>query len=62
MRRMSRGTPYILATSEVENVLKSLTPKMGDHVASLLDMSGDQWRALPDDVKVLVNKGLSQGM
>lgn len=52
MRRISRGTPYILSATEVENVLRSLTPKMEEHIASLLDISADQWRKLEDPVKV----------
>lgn len=44
MRRISRGTPYILTTSDIENVLGSLTPAIEEAVASLLDMTVDEWR------------------
>lgn len=44
MRRISRGTPYVLTTADIENVLGSLTPRIEEAVASLVDMTVDQWR------------------
>lgn len=50
--RLSRGTPYVLNASDVENVLGSLTPRMANTIAGLLDLTAGQWHALDDRVKV----------
>lgn len=47
MKRLSRGTPYVLSTADVENVIASLPPRVENAIASLLDMTLDQWRRLP---------------
>lgn len=44
MKRISRGTPYVLTTGDVENVLGSMTPRMEESIAALLDMPVDEWR------------------
>lgn len=51
-RRISRGTPYVLTSGEVEIALKSLTPKTVLAIASLLEMTVADWDALDDRMKV----------
>lgn len=50
--RLSRGTPYILSSSDIENVLKSMTPKFEANIARILDMTDEEWRTLDKKVKV----------
>lgn len=44
MRRMSRGTPYVMTTGDVETALAALTPRAEESIASLMDMTVEQWR------------------
>lgn len=43
-RRISRGTPYVLTASEIENLLGALTPRMEEQVAAMLEMPVEDWR------------------
>ena len=52
MKRISRGTPYVLTTADVENVIASLSPKVENAIASLLDLTLDEWRKLPKAKRV----------
>lgn len=52
MRRISRGTPYVLTTSDIENVLASLTPAIEDAIAALLGLTVDEWRKQPKAKRV----------
>lgn len=44
MKRLSRGTPYVMTTGDVETALASLTPRVEESIASLMDMTVAQWR------------------
>ena len=52
MKRISMCTPYVLTTADVENVIASLTPKVENAIASLLDLTLDEWRKLPKAKRV----------
>ena len=52
MKRISRGTPYVPTTADVENVIASLSPKVENAIASLLDLTLDEWRKLPKAKRV----------
>lgn len=45
MKRISRGTPYVMTTGDVENALMALTPRTEESIASLMDMTVEAWRA-----------------
>lgn len=51
-RRISRGTPYILSSTDMENALAALTPRMEESIAAVLDMPHGEWRAQPLAAKV----------
>jgi len=51
MKRISRGTPYILTESDLDNLLKSLTPRMEANICALLDMTVEDWRKLTKRVQ-----------
>lgn len=51
MKRLSRGTPYILTSGEIEIVLMSVTKKTATHIAQLLEMTYEDWEALSDRVR-----------
>lgn len=46
MKRISRGTPYILTEADLDNLLKSLTPRMEANICALLEMTVEDWRKL----------------
>lgn len=50
-RRISRGTPYILTATEIEQILKHLPPRVETSLAALMNLSLDEWRAQPVKVK-----------
>lgn len=50
--RLSRGTPYILTSADIENALKALTPRTEAAIAQVLELTAEQWHALDDKVKV----------
>ena len=52
MKRISRNTPYVLTTADVENVLASVPPKVENAIAALLDMTLDEWRKMPKTKRV----------
>lgn len=52
MKRISRGTPYVLSTADVENVIASLPPKMEASIATLMDLTVEDWRKLPKAKRV----------
>ena len=52
MKRISRGTPYILTAVDIDNMLGALTPRMEEIVAAMLDMHVDEWRKQPKRKKV----------
>lgn len=45
MKRISRGTPYVLSQADIENALMGLRPRTEEAIASLMDMSPEKWRA-----------------
>lgn len=50
-RRLSRGTPYILTSTEVAEILKNLPPRIEQAIAALLNMTVDDWREQPAKVR-----------
>jgi hypothetical protein len=50
-RRISRGTPYILTATEISETLKHLSPRIETAIATLMNLSVEQWRAQADKVK-----------
>jgi hypothetical protein len=50
--RISRGTPYIQTTADIENTLAAATPQMEENIAAMLRMPAEEWRAQPVAVKV----------
>jgi hypothetical protein len=52
MKRISRGTPYILTTDDIGNALASIPPRVEEAIAYLLNMTVDDWRAQTDRIKV----------
>lgn len=51
MKRISRGTPYVLSRGDIENALASLTPRTEEAIAALFGISVDQWRRQTSEVK-----------
>lgn len=52
MKRISRGTPYILTAVDIDNMLRALTPRMEEIIAAMLDMTVEDWRKQPKRKKV----------
>ena len=52
MKRISRGTPYILSAVDIDNMLGALTPRMEELIAAMLEMTIDEWRNQPKRKKV----------
>jgi len=50
--RLSRGTPYILTATEVEETLKHLPPRIELAVAALMNMTVDDWRKQESKLRV----------
>jgi hypothetical protein len=46
-RRISRGTPYILTNTEVEEILKHLPARIETAVAALMNLTVDDWHKQP---------------
>lgn len=44
MKRISRGTPYVMTTGDVEMALTALSPRTEEAIASLMDMTVEAWR------------------
>lgn len=52
MKRISRGTPYILTTDDITNALAAIPTRVEEAIANLMNMSAEDWRAQNDRVKV----------
>ena len=44
MKRISRGTPYVMTTGDVEMALTALSPRTEEAIASLMNMTVEAWR------------------
>lgn len=52
MKRISRGTPYVLSSTDMEHALAALSPRMEGAVAAILNMTVADWREQDDRLKV----------
>jgi ubiquinone biosynthesis protein UbiJ len=43
-RRLSRGTPYILTTTEIQQLIDSLTPRQEEAIAQIVGLTLSAWR------------------
>ena len=50
-RRISRGTPYILTSTEVAEILKNLPPRIESALAALMNMTVEDWHKQAPKVK-----------
>lgn len=44
MKRISRGTPYVLTQTDIDNALAALTPRIEESIAAAMDMTPEDWR------------------
>ena len=52
MRRLSRGTPYILPSADIDNALRSIAPHTAHQIATVIGLTIEEWYALDDRLKV----------
>lgn len=50
--RLSRGTPYILSSAQVEDILKHLPPRVELAVAATMNLTVEDWRKQAAKVRV----------